>query len=118
MDTKYFLKKFPDLRVQMADTVHVEPRKSVEEKVMKIVEVMGTGLVWYYYSNRRITIYTSMKMKEWLQQVKVGGMLVDPNTGKQCTVISEPYILCGSLCIGVDFSGYPEAYDCSYFIKP
>lgn len=118
MDTKYFRKMFPDLCVQKIETRYVEPRKAIEEKVMAIVETMGTGLIWYYYSKKSITIYTSMKMKEWLQQVKVGGMLVDPNTGKQCTVTSEPFIVCGSLCIRVDFSGYPEAYDCSYFIKP
>lgn len=118
MDTKYFRKMFPDLCVQKIKTRYVEPRKAIEEKVMAIVETMGTGLIWYYYSKKSITIYTSMKMKEWLQQVKVGGMLVDPNTGKQCTVTSEPFIVCGSLCIGVDFFGYPEAYDCSYFICP
>lgn len=118
MDIKYFRKMFPDLCVQKIETRYVEPRKAIEEKVMAIVETMGTGLIWYYYSSRCITIYTSMKMKEWLKQVKVGSMLVDPNTGRQCTVTSEPYILCGSLCISVDFSGNPEAYDCSYFIKP
>lgn len=48
-----FKKKFPDVKVQKLQTSVVFSRQQVEETVLKMCNSLGTGLLYYNYSNRR-----------------------------------------------------------------
>ncbi len=54
-----FKKKFPDVKVQKLQTSVVFSRQQVEETVLKMCDSLDTGLLYYNYSNRWITVYTS-----------------------------------------------------------
>lgn len=54
-------KKFPDVKVQKLQTSVVFSRQQVEETVLKMCDSLGVGLLYYNYSNRWITVYTSEK---------------------------------------------------------
>ena len=67
-----FKKKFPDVKVQKLQTSVVFSRQKVEETVLKMCDSLGVGLLYYNYSNRWITVYTSEKMKTALDSMKPG----------------------------------------------
>lgn len=65
-----FKKKFPDVKVQKLQTEVVFSRKHVEDTVLQMCGMMGLGLLYYSYSNKWITVYTSEKMKkEWTMEI-------------------------------------------------
>ena len=65
-----FKKKFPDVKVQKLQTEVVFSRKHVEDTVLQMCGMMGLGLLYYSYSNKCITVYTSEKMKkEWTMEI-------------------------------------------------
>lgn len=110
-----FKKKFPDVKVQKLQTEVVFSRKHVEDAVLQMCGMMGLGLLYYSYSNKWITVYTSEKMKKALDSMKPGTEI----NGVYGKVISEePFIICGELCIRVDFGGVPEGgtYSCISFV--
>ena len=51
-----FKKKFPDVKVQKLQTSVVFSRQKVEETVLKMCDSLDTGLLYYNYSNRWITV--------------------------------------------------------------
>lgn len=111
-----FKKKFPDVEVQNLTTTVVLSRAEIEKRVLALVDGFGTGLLYYNYSGKELTVYTSEIFKDKLAEMPKGALLSDPNTGKQCTVVSEPYIMCCEMSISVDFASHPEAYSCTYFM--
>lgn len=47
-----------------------------------------------------------------------GSHVTHPHSGKVGTIISgEPFIICGQMCVTVDFDGNKDAYDCEFFVK-
>ena len=105
-----FKKKFPDVKVQKLQTSVVFSRQQVEETVLKMCNSLGTG--W-------ITVYTSEKMKKALDSMKPGSEVFHEHFGAYGKVMSDkPFVICGELCIRVDFGGIPEsgAYSCVCFV--
>lgn len=118
MNKNIFKKKFPDIAVQTLTTMYVLSRAEIEKTVLQMCNSMQTGLVYYSCSGRTITAYTSDKMRVELEKMVSGHQLTDPRTGKIATVVSEhPYVMCGSMCVTVDFGTGAESYDCEYFIQ-
>lgn len=114
-----FKKKFPDVKVQKLQTSVVFSRQKVEETVLKMCDSLGTGLLYYNYSNRWITVYTSEKMKKALDSMKPGSEVFHEHYGVYGKVMSDkPFAICGELCIRVDFGGMPGsgAYSCVCFV--
>ena len=114
-----FKKKFPDVKVQKLQTEVVFSRKHVEDAVLQMCGMMGLGLLYYSYSNKWITVYTSDKMKKALDSMKPGTEVFHEHYGVYGKVISEePFIICGELCIRVDFGGMLESgvYSCTCFL--
>ncbi len=114
-----FKKKFPDVKVQKLQTSVVFSRQQVEETVLKMCDSLGTGLLYYNYSNRWITVYTSEKMKKALGSMKSGSEVFHEHYGVYGKVMSDkPFVICGELCIRVDFGGMPEngVYSCVCFV--
>lgn len=114
-----FKKKFPDVKVQKLQTSVVFSRQQVEETVLKMCNSLGTGLLYYNYSNKWITVYTSEKMKKALDSMKPGSEVFHEHFGAYGKVMSDkPFVICGELCIRVDFGGIPEsgAYSCVCFV--
>ena len=77
-----FKKKFPDVKMLKLQTSVVFSRQQVEETVLKMCDSLGTGLLYYSYSNKWITVYTSGKLKKALELQKgtgkkIGEVLVD-----------------------------------------
>lgn len=64
-----FKKKFPDVKVQKLQTEVVFSRKHVEDTILQMCGMMGLGLLYYSYSNKWITVYTSEKMKKALDSI-------------------------------------------------
>ena len=114
-----FKKKFPDVKVQKLQTSVVFSRQQVEETVLKMCDSLGTGLLYYNYANRWITVYTSEKMKTALDSMKPGSEVFHEHYGVYGKVMSDkPFVICGELCIRVDFGGLPEngVYSCVCFV--
>lgn len=117
MDKKDFKKKFPDVKLQQLVTEFVFSRAKVEETVLKLVKGLDTGLVYYEYDGRTIKVFTSDTFKFRLGCMKKGDTVLHQHRGIIGTVISdEPFIICGSLCIRVEFDGKEDAYDCEFFM--
>lgn len=117
MNKNTFKKKFPDIAVQTLTSKYVLSRAEIEKTVLYMCDSMQTGLVYYSCSGRTITAYTSDKMRVELEKMVSGYQLIDPRSGKIATVVSEhPYVMCGSMCVSVDFGTGAESYDCEYFI--
>lgn len=117
MNKNTFKKKFPDVAVQTLTTKYVLSRAEIEKTVLQMCDSMQTGLLYYSCSGRTITAYTSDKMRVELEKMVPGYQLIDPRSDKTATVVSErPYVMCGSMCVTVDFGAGPESYDCEYFI--
>lgn len=111
-----FKKQFPDVEEHTLSTTQVLSRDSLEKVLLTFLDAMETGLLHYSYDGHTITVYTSALFKKKLDNMPKGTILTDPNTGKQCTVVSSPYIMCCEMSFSVDFKGHPEAYSCSYFM--
>lgn len=112
-----FKKKFPDVKLQQLTTEYVFSRAKVEETVLKLVKGLDTGMVFYEYDSKTIKVFTSDRFKQNLESMKKGDTVLHQHRGIIGTVLSEePFPMCGSLCIRVDFDGSTDAYDCEFFM--
>jgi hypothetical protein len=117
MNKKHFQKKFPDIKIHKHPTTYVVGPAKVKETVLKLVKGLNTGLVYYEYDGNTIKVFTSDTFKTRLESMKKGDRVLDQNRGIVGTVISEePFPICGSLCIRVDFDGKADAYNCDFFM--
>lgn len=64
-----------------------------------------------------ITVYTSDKMKAFLDKIEPGFQVIEPNTGETGTILSEKFIVCGNYCVRVKFPSGEDVYDCDFFIN-
>ena len=118
MNKKVFQKKFPDVKLQELETKVVLSRAQVQECVVGLIRSLDTGLLYYDYSGRTIRVFTSDKIKEEIDKMIPGYQVIHPHTKKTGTIISdEPFIICGQMCVTVDFDGKKDAYDCEFFVK-
>lgn len=117
MNKSNLKKKFPDVKLQKLTTEYVFSRAKVEETVLKLVKGLDTGLVYYEYDSKTIKVFTSDVFKRRLERMKKGDAVLHQHRGIVGTVLSEePFPMCGSLCIRVDFDGSIDAYDCEFFM--
>lgn len=117
MNKKDFKKKFPDVKLQQLTTEYVFSRAKVEDTVLKMIKGLDTGLVYYEYDSKTIKVFTSDTFKLRLEGLKKGDRVLHQHRGIIGTVVSEePFPICGSLCIRVDFDGKIDAYDCAFFM--
>ena len=75
--------------------------------------------MYVVYANMCITVYTSHKMQTALDSMKSGSEVFHEHYGVYGKVISDkPFVICGELCIRVDFGGMPKsgAYSCTCFV--
>lgn len=110
-----FKKKFPDVKVQKAETTVVLSRAEVEEIVLKMCDSLNSGLLYYSYSNRWITCYTSDMFKEALDAMTKGSEVLHAHYGVIGKVVSDrPFIISGELCVRVDFGDINKSgtYSC------
>lgn len=115
MEKNYFKKKFPDVELQELTTKVVLDRTQVQECVIGLIKSLDTGLLYYDYSNRTIRVFTSDKMKSEIEKMTSGSQVT--HSGKVGTIISdEPFLVCGQMCVTVDFDGNKDAYDCEFFV--
>lgn len=112
-----FKKKFPDVKLQQLTTEYVFGRHKVEETVLKLIKGLDTGMIYYEYDCKTIKIFTSDIFKHNLEAMKKGDTVVHPLFDIVGTVLSdEPFPMCGSLCIRVEFDSKVDAYDCEFFM--
>lgn len=113
-----FKKKFPDVKVQRLETKVVFSKREIEKTVVDMCNMCGFGLLYYESSGKKITVYTSEKMKQELDLMIVGAELTDKNTGETVRVVSdEPFIVGNEYCIRIQFpAGSEDVYSCEYFI--
>ena len=82
------------------------------------MDSLGIGLIMMEHSGRRITCFTSVKMKNALDKMVKGAKLTDPNTGNCGVIVSDkPFLMCGEFCVEVEFPENSGAYSCEYFIE-
>lgn len=113
-----FRKKFPDVKVQRLETKVVFSKREIEKTVVDMCNMCGFGLLYFEAAGKKITVYTSDKMKEELSKMTDGAELTEPNTGQHVQVISrEPFLVGGEYCIRVQFpNGYNHIYSCEFLI--
>lgn len=112
-----FLDKFPDVKEQVFELNKILSHQEIMDIVEQAMSSMEMGLVYYQSQGRKITCFTSDKMKDALDKMVKGAKIVDPNTGEEGTITSEkPFLICGEYSINVDFKSESGAYSCEYFI--
>ncbi len=117
MIKKDFIKKFPDVKVQQFDTVKILCKQDIMNIVEDAMTSLSMGLIYYQSSGRKITCFTSDKMKAALDKMVKGAKLTDPNTGEEGVITSDkPFLMCGEYCVNIDFPSTSGAYSCEYFI--
>ena len=118
MNKRDFQKKFPDVKLQELETKVVLSRAQVQECVIGLIRSLDTGLLYYDYSCKTIRVFTSDKIKAEIDKMTPAYQVTHPHTGKVGKIISDdPFIICGQMCVTVDFEGKKDAYDCEFFIK-
>lgn len=113
-----FKNKFPDVKIQRLETKVVFSKREVEKTVVDMCNMCGLGLLYYESSGKKITVYTSEKMKQELDLMIVGAELTDKNTGEKVRVVSdEPFIVGGEYCIRIQYPGGSEdVFSCEFFV--
>lgn len=118
MNKSTFKKQFPDVNVQKIDFTKILSRKEKEDFVFKLVAGLNTGLITYEDCGRSLKVYTSYKLKHALEGMTKGSQVLDENSGRVGTIISENPFICGcEMCIRVDFGNSSDVYSCTYFAK-
>lgn len=117
MTKEDFIKKFPDVKVQQFETAVVFSYREAQETVDAACTSLGMGIIYMERQGRKITCFTSAKMKTALDKMVKGAKLTDPNTNEEGTVTSDkPFLMGGEYCVNVDFPSDSGAYSCEYFI--
>lgn len=117
MTRKDFIKKFPDVKVQQFETFKVLSKQDIMNTVEEAMSSLDMGLIYYQSSGKKITCFTSDKMKVELDKMMAGNTLVDPITGELGVITSDkPFLICGEYCVNIDFPSTSGAYSCEYFI--
>lgn len=113
-----FKNKFPDVKVQKLQTAVVFSKREVEKTVVEMCKSLNTGLLYFSYAGKWITAYTSYKMKTSLDSMTKGACMIDKQTDKEVTILSdEPFFVGGEYCIRIQFpDGSEDVYSCEYFI--
>lgn len=114
-----FKKKFPDVKVQRLETKTVLSKREIEKIVINMCNLCGFGLLYFESSGKKITVYTSEKMKKELENMKKGAELkVHTEDGKPMIVISdEPFIIGGEYCIRIQLpNGTEDVFSCEFCI--
>ncbi len=112
-----FLDKFPDVKEQVFELNKILSHQEIRDIVEQAMSSMEMGLVYYQSQGRKITCFTSDKMKDALDKMVKGAKVVDPNTGEEGTITSEkPVLRSCEYMIGVDFKIRFGFYSCEYFI--
>lgn len=111
-------KSFPDVCVQEITFEKVLSRKDIEDKVIKLVEGLQTGLLGYESSGKEMKVFTSYRFKDKLDKMVKGEQVLDENTGLVGTIMSEePFVCAREMCVRVNFgfAGSSDVYSCAYF---
>ena len=117
MTKKDFIKKFPDVKVQQFETYKVLSRREKEKIIEQAMASLHMGWICYESSGKKITCFTSDKMKKALDKMVKGFTVIDPNTGEEGTVLSDkPFLNSGEYCVRVEFPDEDFIYSCEYFI--
>ena len=117
MIKKDFVEKFPDVKVQVFETKVVLSYAEIIKLVEEAMTSLGMGLIHMECRGRKITCFTSGKMKTALDNMIKGAKVVDPNTHEEGTITSDkPFLMCGEYCVNIDFPSDSGAYSCEYFI--
>lgn len=118
MNKSIFKKRFPDVRVQEINLEKVLSRKEKEEIVSNLLTGLNTGLITYEDYGRSLKVFTSYRLKLAIDGMTKGSLVLDENSGRVGTIISEQPFICGcEICIRVDFGNSSDIYACTYFAK-
>lgn len=116
MKKQDFKKSFPDVCVQKITFEKVLSRKEMDDKVLKLVEGLQTGLLAYESSGKGLKVFTSYRFKDKLDKMIKGSQVLDENTGLVGTILSEvPFVCDCEMCIRVSFGGNSDICACTYF---
>ena len=116
MTKRDFIKEFPDVKIQLFETIVVESRSSIQKIVEEAIKSLNMGLVYYESSGKKIKVFTSNIMKKKLDSMTIGSKVKDPNSGLTGKIVSEKIIVCGCYCVRVEFPNHSDVYDCNYLI--
>lgn len=117
MKSQRIIKKFPDVKVQQFETKFIFSSQEVIDTIVPALDFLGYGLIYYEKSECNITVYTSDKMKTFLDKMEPGFQVTDPNTGETGTVVSDKFIVCGNYCVRVQFPSGTDVYDFDFFVE-
>ena len=116
MKRQDFKKSYPDVCVQEITFKTVISRREIEDKVIKLVDGLQTGLLGYESSGKKLKVFTSFRFKDRLDKMIKGEQALDENTGLVGIITSEKPFVCGAeMCIRVSFGETSDVYACTYF---
>ena len=111
-----FKSDFPDIQRQVVETSLVMPRHEIEKIVLGLCEFSETGLVYYESSGKKITVYTSDELRQWLNSLCAGDVIAF--NGEDLEVVdAKPVLICGTLCIRCSNDKSSDQYDCVELYK-
>lgn len=116
MKKQDFKKSFPDVCVQEITFEKVISRRDIEDKVIKLVNGLQTGLLAYESYGKKLNVFTSYRFKDKLDKMIKGYRVLDENTGLVGTITSEePFVCSAEMCVRVSFGETSDVYACTYF---
>ena len=116
MKKQDFKKSFPDVCVQERTFEKVISRRDIEDKVIKLVDGLQTGLLGYESAGKELKVFTSYRFKDKLDKMVKGEQVLDENTGLVGIITSEePFVCSAEMCVRVNFGENSDVYACTYF---
>lgn len=116
MKKQDFKKNFPDVCVQEITFDKIISRRDIEDKVIKLVDGLQTGLLGYEFSGKKLKVFTSYRFKDKLDKMVKGEQVLDESTGLVGTITSEdPFVCSAEMCVRVSFGETSDVYACTYF---
>lgn len=116
MNKSTFKKQYPDVCMQGLTFDNVLSRKMIEDEVVQLVNRLNTGLLGYESSRLKLKVFTSRQFGAKLQTMTKGAQVLDENTGRVGTIVSDqPFICSCEMCVRIDFGLGSEVYACTYF---
>ena len=115
MKKEDFIKKYSDVKVQIATPKQGLSRTQIEEMVTLMCESLDFGLLGYWKVDCDIHVFTSDLMNAQLQGMTQGVEVVDENEFHY-TITSERAFICGGeMCIRAKNEYSTDVYACKNF---
>lgn len=118
MNKIHFIENWPDVCEQKITFECVLSRHDIEEKLLKMCEAMGTGLLGFEHYGVNAVAFTSQNFRGFLKSIKEGEILPFADGNEYEIVCKEPFMSGGEWCVDAEGDYGIGVYSCHNFKRP